>query len=782
MLVIYHVVLGLLVTNMSARSVEHEPAPTPPPDSSPRIVSPVGTPDSSLLNLELEEMAAPDARADPNTLEELRSNPDEVQTGNDTHPPGEAPDQGETEDKSEKPEQTFDEKYRNFTASISDVDALEAHIRVMAIKEDEAGIAALTPEMSHAQDTLKDIENAVCFASSLLGADETVHHEFTYGQIDLILECRCSYVTNLKELAAHDKIKQSELEKSLIEARVGKISALQGQETLRTDFEKQIGEMSDQLRRQTTVFEESKVHMEAQFEELRKTLKQKERDYQSQQSILEWQLQQACAERDELQKKMNKEDYDALVKVSEDWRRKVKEAKAEGREEARKELLPQYSVRDIQEAVKVVEPTAITKDKRSMAFLEELADRVRRHTEWIDKMRAEFAQINPTGSSSATGPPPQRSTPTKDPVTTHQLSQALDGLEISKIPNPPQSVPLPEEPEDPSMHFVLEAARELKKIREPKITKFAGGYNVNASLFFNGWLRDVNTYIVTQNLSNLEAVQLVRDFTDKSARDQVDLYMETHTNVIYKDLIAHLRLAFEAGDDVTGLYAQFYARQQGRNESEDQYANALEKLARKILMFDKDFRLRMESGLKHQFINGLKDPHFQALGRQQLRSNPEWSFTKFRHELAYLFGYRASTKKTMSSAVETAKAELGIAEGSAEAEVEAAFVSNKNKGAIPKKPTTSVAPAPVVISSETDPAGRYKGKWHPPRNAAGVDGKMDPSMSCRYCKDTGHEIGNCKRLMAKNKRDAKDALAFRQLQASVANTSDQGTQMEEGNE
>ena len=37
----------------------------------------------------------------------------------------------------------------------------------------------------------------------------------------------------------------------------------------------------------------------------------------------------------------------------------------------------------------------------------------------------------------------------------------------------------------------------------------------------------------------------------------------------------------------------------------------------------------------------------------------------------------------------------------------------------------------------------------PPKPSAGVDGSLDNNLTCQYCKDTGHELENCRWL--KNK-------------------------------
>ena len=40
----------------------------------------------------------------------------------------------------------------------------------------------------------------------------------------------------------------------------------------------------------------------------------------------------------------------------------------------------------------------------------------------------------------------------------------------------------------------------------------------------------------------------------------------------------------------------------------------------------------------------------------------------------------------------------------------------------------------------------YLGKPRPPHLTPGVDGSLDPELSCQYCKDTSHLKENCVKL------------------------------------
>ena len=56
---------------------------------------------------------------------------------------------------------------------------------------------------------------------------------------------------------------------------------------------------------------------------------------------------------------------------------------------------------------------------------------------------------------------------------------------------------------------------------------------------------------------------------------------------------------------------------------------------------------------------------------------------------------------------------------------------------------------PKSNSGQYQAKGKFLGKYHEPQLSAGKDGSTDPSLSCCYCKDTGHELGNCARLAAR---------------------------------
>ena len=69
------------------------------------------------------------------------------------------------------------------------------------------------------------------------------------------------------------------------------------------------------------------------------------------------------------------------------------------------------------------------------------------------------------------------------------------------------------------------AATEFKKLREPKVAKFKGGYSSDVSLVFQSWLKDIWVYTIEHCLSQQEAIQLVKDYTSEQARSEVEYYL-----------------------------------------------------------------------------------------------------------------------------------------------------------------------------------------------------------------------------------------------------------------
>ena len=115
-------------------------------------------------------------------------------------------------------------------------------------------------------------------------------------------------------------------------------------------------------------------------------------------------------------------------------------------------------------------------------------------------------------------------------------------------------------------------ALEFKKMREPKLTKLKGGITSGASLFFNSWVKDVRAVILERSMSNAESLQLVKDYTEGKACQQVEFYIVSTPDPTFEGLINNLRTSFQSGEDEAMVKGEFYSRKQFSKESVDDFA------------------------------------------------------------------------------------------------------------------------------------------------------------------------------------------------------------------
>ena len=201
-------------------------------------------------------------------------------------------------------------------------------------------------------------------------------------------------------------------------------------------------------------------------------------------------------------------------------------------------------------------------------------------------------------------------------------------------------------------------AQEFCKLHEPKINKLKGGYSATANLIFQLWLMDINIHVEDQNLTEREAIQLVKDFTAERTRDEVEFYMGmiADDQQTYNGLVNHLKNAFQSGETVSNLISDFYSHHQKRNESDDVFADDLQILVRKIIVHKPSFRAEASEQFKHQYAHKLHDQYYTAIVPSVLQtSDPMESFIQFWGNLALTFGSCSKSGKISSraTAIET---------------------------------------------------------------------------------------------------------------------------------
>ena len=166
-------------------------------------------------------------------------------------------------------------------------------------------------------------------------------------------------------------------------------------------------------------------------------------------------------------------------------------------------------------------------------------------------------------------------------------------------------------------------ASEFKKMREPKLAKLKGRITSRASLFFNSWVKDVRAVILEWSMSNAESLQLLKDYTEGKARQQVELYIVSTPDPTFEGLINIFRTSFQSGEDEATVKGEFYSRKQYSKESVDDFVDVLQLLARKVLNVNPSFQTFMSKSLCQQLANGLKDPGHGISARSILCERPK---------------------------------------------------------------------------------------------------------------------------------------------------------------
>ena len=402
----------------------------------------------------------------------------------------------------------------------------------------------------------------------------------------------------------------------------------------------------------------------------------------------------------------------------------------------------------------------------------------------------------------------ETSTPIVRPVEWPR--ERIQPSKVSQVPSLEKSLPRYPEArdlfEEGFSQSLQAAATEFKKLREPKVAKFKGGYSSNASLVFQSWLKDIRVYTIEHHLSQWEAIQLVKDYTSEQARSEVEYYLglTPEQEQSFQGLIDHLSLAFQSCETVSSLIADFY-----NLVPEDQgnwrclRADELQILVRKIIARKPEFIHEANQALKHQYAQNLRDPYFGVVARGQCLSSPDSeSFTQFRGRLALMFNswgkQQCARVNVTSTAVESGdsehlscnsrqrqnKIDAQAAEiAQMKTELNKALQENKQLKSLfsPDKMVEAMTKAVSSMTVQSCPTSTSKGTQYqgassfigrprPPQLACGADGTLLPSITCNYCKDTGHFKDNCVWLNNKIARELAQEQAMQKASTKKGST------------
>ena len=323
--------------------------------------------------------------------------------------------------------------------------------------------------------------------------------------------------------------------------------------------------------------------------------------------------------------------------------------------------------------------------------------------------------------------------------------------EISNIDLTPPRTHKEETIAESVLHNTMQTlASEFKRTREPKIQKFRGGTSSGALLVFKSWMQDIECAIKDRNLNNEEALQLVKEFSEGCARDNINFYLEVTDSPSVDSLFENLRQVFSSGEDGQQMLAEFYSSVQNQKESVKEFGESLLQIAGKI----------------------MRDHYHQAMAREMICSRPTLSYVAYKSEVLKTLGPNVKPRSITTSKLETSDIESTPKKRKCESELDqkinAAIEENRKlserlSAFNPKTITDTVINAVQGNYQSSKPAGfapkqfkpsQFYGKPRKPQLVPGTDGSLKPEIDCNYCKDLGHLKYNCPKLKEKEARMA----------------------------
>ena len=285
---------------------------------------------------------------------------------------------------------------------------------------------------------------------------------------------------------------------------------------------------------------------------------------------------------------------------------------------------------------------------------------------------------------------------------------------------------------------------------------------------FRSLRSDILANIADRELDNKAAIQLIKEQTLDNARREVEFQLDLcRGQITFQDLLSHLGIAFQGGNDEANDLAEFYSRRQFAKESEESFADELQLLARKVISKKPDFRVNLDNTMKQRYASQLYDRSNASIAKALLLQIPNVSFTQYRNELARVLGTRQRPSKSVSTKSVSVTPEstksgeekpVPKSQHKRDSKIKAQSsqikdLREKLDGAIaenaqikewlnPNTLQTAFTNA-LQASGQFRSGGKYAGKRRESKVAAGIDGTIDPEKTCIYCKDTGHEKTNC---------------------------------------
>ena len=257
-------------------------------------------------------------------------------------------------------------------------------------------------------------------------------------------------------------------------------------------------------------------------------------------------------------------------------------------------------------------------------------------------------------------------------------------------------------------------------------------------------MQDIECAIKDRNLNNDEALQLVKEFSEGCARDNINFYLEVMDKPSVDGLFENLQQVFSSGEDSQQILAEFYSHVQNPKESVKELGELILQIPRKIMTAKPEIKVDIDNRLKARFADGLRDHYHQAMAREMIRSRPTLSYVAYKSEVLKTLGPNVKPRSITTSKLETSDTESPQKKCKHESErdqkINAAIEENRKlsehlSAFDPKTITDTVINAvqgnypsrkPAGFASKQFKPSQFYSKPHEPQLIPGTDGSLKP--------------------------------------------------------
>ena len=174
---------------------------------------------------------------------------------------------------------------------------------------------------------------------------------------------------------------------------------------------------------------------------------------------------------------------------------------------------------------------------------------------------------------------------------------------------------------------------------------------------FKSWMQDIKCTIKDRNLNTEEVLQLIKEFSEGCARNNISFYLDITDKSSVEGLFKNLKQVFSSGEDGQQMLAKFYSHVQNPKESVKKFRESLLQIARKIMTAKPEFKVDIDNMLKARFADSLRDHYHQAMAREMICSHPNLNYVAYKSEVLKTLGPNIKPRSITVSKLETSDIE-----------------------------------------------------------------------------------------------------------------------------